>query len=368
MMPRRETRWLTVRGGPLWVLALLTVMLAVGTAGSAPAAARPAGARPAGAAASRSAPAPDRAARAAASPTCGTSSGGGPDGSTLIPSCQYCPGVDPGGSNGDLMDIYIPAGATTTSHYPTLVYVHGGGWEMGNAGPGGKLGGYALAVATALLTDHVVAAVDYRLADPNGNNPPKFQFPDQIIDVKCAIRFLRQFADAFNVDTAHVVAMGESAGGHLVSLAGTAPPSAGFECQSGDTTDWCGQSSALQAVVDMWGVSDFTDATWGVHASQVIQQVFGHAPGEDNPILERASPVSYIAKGDPPFLIIQGDEDPLNTPPQGGPELAQRLALASVPVTLDLVHHAAHGAFEPGEQPGIPQITQDVVNFVEAHS
>jgi len=32
------------------------------------------------------------------------------------------------------------------------------------------------------------------------------------------------------------------------------------------------------------------------------------------------------------------------------------------------VHHAAHGAFEPGEQPGIPQITQDVVNFVEAHS
>lgn len=334
----------------MWAIVLVAGMLTTGSAGGVMASAR--------------------AARAVLAQPC-TVSGTGPGGSTLISSCAYCPGVDPNGTNGDLMDIYTPAGAVANDHFPTLVWVHGGGWEMGNAGPGQKLSGYSLAVAAALLTTegYVVAAVDYRLTDPHdNNNPPAFQFPDQIIDVKCAIRYLRAHADTYDVDSSHIIAMGSSAGGHLVSLAGTAPPSAGFECQNGDTTDWCGQSSAVQAVVDMWGVSDFTDSTWGVHASYVIQQVFGHAPGVDNPILERASPVTYIASGDPPFLIIQGDEDPLNTPPQGGPEFAQRLALDGVPVTLDLVHHAAHGAFEPGEQPGITQITQDIVNFVEANS
>jgi acetyl esterase/lipase len=74
--------------------------------------------------------------------------------------------------------------------------------------------------------------------------------------------------------------------------------------------------------------------------------------------------VTYIAGGDPPFLIIQGDEDPLNTPTQA-PEMAQRLTLAGVSNTLYMVHYAAHGVLEPGEQPGITQLVQTVVSFAE---
>lgn len=292
----------------------------------------------------------------------------GPGGSTVSQPIAYCPGVDPGGGMGDLMTLYTPAGAQPGQRFPALIFVHGGGWETGNASSGGPLlgiDGYALEVATALLGTggFEVADIDYRLANP-AMNPPANQFPAQIIDIKCAIRYLRANSPGDHVDGSHILAMGSSAGGHLVSLAGTAPPSAGFECQGGDTTDWCSQSSAVQAVVDEWGVSDFTDSTWTVHASQVIDQVFGHSPGVDNPLLERASPVTYIASGDPPFLIIQGDDDPLNTPTQAT-ELTQRLSQAGIPSTLYLVHHAAHGALEPGEQPGITQLIQTIVSFVE---
>jgi acetyl esterase/lipase len=79
------------------------------------------------------------------------------------------------------------------------------------------------------------------------------------------------------------------------------------------------------------------------------------------------SPVTYITTGDPPFLIVQGDEDPLNTPTQA-PELAQRLTLAHVSSTLYMVHYAAHGVLEPGEQPGITQLVQTVVTFLESEA
>ncbi|HLX50426.1 MAG TPA: alpha/beta hydrolase [Streptosporangiaceae bacterium] len=347
-MLRTPGRRRMVRDGRIWAMALVATLLTIGSAGSAPAAVQ---------------------ARQAAGQL--AIAGSGPGGSNPNPGIPYCPGVGTGEAS-DVMDIFTPAGAVAGDAFPALLWVHGGGWETGNSmdGSGDTLGtdGYSIEVATGLLNTgkFVVASIDYRLAMPQ-INPPGNQFPDQIVDVNCAIRYLRAHASTYFIDTNHIFAMGGSAGGHLVSLAGLAPASAGFECQNGDTTDWCSQSSALQAVVDEWGVSDFTDPAWGQHASQVIQQVFGHAPGVDNPIMERASPVTYIATGDPPFLIVQGDEDPLNPQSQAA-ELGQRLSMANDPPQLYLVHHAVHGVLEPGEQPGIGQLVQAIVSFLEAEA
>jgi acetyl esterase/lipase len=344
-MLRTPASWRGIRDGRIWAMVLVASLLTIGSAGSAPAAVQGLG----------------QPARA----------GSGPGGSNPNPGIAYCPHVGTGEAS-DLMDIFTPAGATAGDAFPTLLWVHGGGWEMGNSqnGSGDTLGtdGYSIEVATDLLsTDKfVVASIDYRLATPS-TNPPGNQFPDQIIAVKCAIRYLRAHASTYFIDPNHIFAAGGSAGGHLVSLAGLAPASAGFECQSGDTMDWCSQSSGLQAVVDEWGVSDFTDPAWGEHGSQVIQQVFGHAPGVDNPILERASPVTYISSGDPPFLIVQGDEDPLN-PQSQAVELDQRLTLANDQVSLYLEHHAVHGVLEPGEQPGIGQLVQAIVSFLQTQA
>jgi acetyl esterase/lipase len=95
----------------------------------------------------------------------------------------------------------------------------------------------------------VVAAIDHRL-------PPGAPWPAQIEDAKCAVRFLRAHAGELDVDPNRIGVWGSSGGGHLASMLGLTGPEAGFE--RGQYLD---QSSAVQAVVDMFGGTDVNDLT-----------------------------------------------------------------------------------------------------------
>ena len=125
---------------------------------------------------------------------------------------------------------------------PTAVYVHGGSWISGNYDTGGFI---IDSIGRQLEANgFVVVSLDYRLG-------PAERWPDQIVDVKCAIRYLRANAHQLNIDPREIGAWGQSAGGHLVALLGTAGPSAGW-----DIGAYPDESSAVQAVVDMAGPSD----------------------------------------------------------------------------------------------------------------
>ena len=118
--------------------------------------------------------------------------------------------------NGERARITEP----TTLHgpAPAAVYVHGGSWVSGNYDTGGFL---INTIGPNLAAQGlVVVSVDYRLG-------PKAHWPDQIVDVKCAIRYLRANATQLNIDPNEIGAWGQSAGGHLVALLGTAGPTAG---------------------------------------------------------------------------------------------------------------------------------------------
>src|SRR5207247_10274039 len=56
-------------------------------------------------------------------------------------------------------------------------------------------------------------SMNYRLA-------PQFKYPAAVEDVESAIRFVRQHAKRYKVDPNRIALIGESAGGHLVSMAG----------------------------------------------------------------------------------------------------------------------------------------------------
>lgn len=146
------------------------------------------------------------------------------------------------------MDVYTP-GKQTNRLAPVALYVHGGGFMLGNRkdhGLGATLANSAGALFSPLqhrlnANGYLVASIDYRLA-------PAAPWPAQIVDAKCAVRFLKAHAADLRIDPNRIAVWGSSAGGTLVSLLGTTTPTAGF-----DVGQYLDQSSSVRAVVDMFG-------------------------------------------------------------------------------------------------------------------
>lgn len=256
--------------------------------------------------------------------------------------------------NGETAQITEPA--TLDGRAPTAVYVHGGAWVSGNY----DTGGFIISAVGPALASHgfVVMRIDYRLGLAN-------PWPDQIEDVKCAIRYLRAHAKALNVNPDEIGAWGHSAGGQLVNLLATAGPKAGW-----DVGDFSNESSRIEAVVDLAGPSDLATLS-DRRAGNLVNSSFLSLLGpvqhyELTRELQEASPVTYIRAGDPPFLIFHSPNDPFVNVQQSE-ELAWDLAQAGVPVQLVLVHGGSHTFDEPGESPDAAQITAMIVDFFVAH-
>jgi acetyl esterase/lipase len=245
------------------------------------------------------------------------------------------------------LDIYFPASG---GPWPVVIYVHGGSWRELDKAEG---------VGWSYLNDYgfVVVSVNYRLASYD------VKFPAMIEDVKCAVRFLRAHASEYNLDPDHIGAIGASAGGHLVALLGTSDTSAGW-----DVGEYLDQSSRVQAVITMAGLSDFTrDMYDGI--SMAIYFAFGQLPGKNTPANVAASPVTYITPDDPPFLIFHGSEDGV-VPLDQAQVLNERLTAAGVPSTLVVVQNGQHGLEAmPGRttDPSPQQVSDMILQFLETN-
>ncbi len=244
------------------------------------------------------------------------------------------------------MDVYYPA-KSDGRPAPVAVYVHGGGWTSGDKGGGAG----ALDIKELVARGYFVGSLNYRLA-------PKYAFPAMIEDVKCAIRSLRAHADQWFIDPERIGAWGGSAGGHLVSMLGATDSSAGF-----DKGEYLDQSSRVQAVVDLFGPADLTAFD---RRSEAAQQFGGVFRGEYAGVT--ASPVTYISKDDPPFLILQGELD--RTVPASQSQLFyDRLVAGGVSAKLVMVKNAGHG-FAPSGGPISPsraELTRMIADFFDEH-
>ena len=187
---------------------------------------------------------------------------------------------------------------------------------------------------------YVVASIEYRTSN-------EANFPAQLIDVKSAVRFLRAHAKEFCVDPGRIYAMGESAGGTMASLLGVTGDQKEFD--QGDHLD---QSSAVQGVVDYYGVVDLSDASAEKDRKLAAANQSNDVPyfafeeflgvGYGKAEADKASAIQYVSEETPPFMILHGTEDAV-VPMAQSEKLYNTLQKAGIPCEIAVVEGAAHG-------------------------
>lgn len=221
------------------------------------------------------------------------------------------------------LDIYLPDEGD--GPFPLIIYVHGGGWIMGS-----KRECALSCIIDALKYGYAIVSVDYRLA-------PGVRFPEFLFDVKTAVRWARANAAEYHFDPDHFGMIGDSAGGHLTLMVGF---TAGHPEYEGEQYGWEGVSSAVQAIVDMYGPS-ILDADWADFLKETglpplfLELMPAENKEDKNPMLTTAftpdinmrhliSPIQYVHKEIPPTLIQHGEKDAV-VPVQNSTILAERI-------------------------------------------
>lgn len=218
------------------------------------------------------------------------------------------------------LDLYLPDHAAGKP-LPVLLWVHGGGWTNGDKANN-------VSPLPLLAKGYAVVSANYRFSQ-------QAIFPAQIHDCKAAVRWVRAHAADYNLDPDHIAAWGASSGGHLVALLGL---TAGNEDLEGSVGPNVKSSSAVQCVVDECGPTDFlTCGPWDTRTALLGGDA--HAVPDQ---ARRASPINYVSKDAPPFIILHGDSDP-RVPIQQSQSLHDALQHAGVESTFLILPNTKHG-------------------------
>ena len=113
-----------------------------------------------------------------------------------------------GGDPKQRLDLLVPPGAKRA---PLLLFVHGGGWSIGD-----KRTGAGVKAAHFTNAGWAFASANYRLV-------PQATVEQQAADIAAVIAWARANAAAHGLDPDRIVLMGHSSGAHLAALVGTDP-------------------------------------------------------------------------------------------------------------------------------------------------
>jgi acetyl esterase/lipase len=291
------------------------------------------------------------------------------------------------------MNIFKPKDVTKAT--PVLIYIHGGGWGMGdyqcddapkdvnsvaqsqnstiqNSGSIGEQVAVdsAYQVFKKVLNNGITfVSIDYRLSS-------EAAFPAQIFDVKGSIRYLRAHAKEYGIDPDKIAVAGNSAGGHLALELATTYDIKELEGEVGGNLDF---SSTVMAVVDYYGPTDLL--TMAPEMDTALQSPAEAAETHDSPqsaeskllgfseegqgiavlreirdknqmdspywekveLAMMASPINYITSDDPPMFIVHGGSDVV-VPIQQSLRLRDALNHAGVENIFMSYSRAPHGS------------------------
>jgi acetyl esterase len=212
---------------------------------------------------------------------------------------------------------------------PALLYLHGGGWVIGDLDSHD-----GICRRLANLAACRVIAVDYRLA-------PEHRFPAAVDDAVAALAWVAGNAAALGVDPARIAVGGDSAGGNLAAVLAImgrdgAAPAPVFQL-------------LLYPAVDLTMASDsYARVTEGLPLTAASMRYFidHYVPDAGQRLNWRASPLrAERLAGTPPALVLTVGHDPLA---DEGRAYADRLDTEGVRVTALHMADQIHGMLTMG--------------------
>jgi acetyl esterase len=219
---------------------------------------------------------------------------------------------------------YRAAGTARSERLPALIYLHGGGWTIGDPDTHD-----VVCRTLANGARCAVFSVDYRLA-------PEHKFPAAVDDALAAMRWIASEAARLDIDAARVAIGGDSAGGNLATVAALALRDAGgpplvFQLLIYPATDFHCRFPSHRENAEGYLLT----------AKSIAYFAANYLNGAHEYDDWRASPLyaSSLA-GLPPALVLTAGCDPLR---DEGKAYADRLRDAGVPVEYLNFEGQIHG-------------------------
>ncbi len=288
-------------------------------------------------------------------------------------------GQNPETGDDLLADLWQPAVGTPRTGLG-LIYVHGGGWRIGDKDEWTRPFFRRLAGQ-----GHVALDIAYTLW-------PRAGIPEMVSEVKQAVLWMKGRGADYGVDPERVVLMGGSAGGHLALMAAytAAHPDLPPPVDGADTsvrgviafyppTDLAALYSDLNGVRQASGWVEETaeaaldrifqlhagDIDFELHTRDLLPAILGGAPDEVPDAYRLLSPSGHVGPDCPPTLLLQGSDDIFQLAP-GVRRLHHDLCSAGVPCVLVEFPHTEH-AFDlvlPRLSPATQAATYDIERFL----
>ena len=165
---------------------------------------------------------------------------------------------------------------------------------------------------------------------------------------------------------------GQSAGGNIAAMVGVTGNIGDYDDASLGNA---GVSSAVQAVIDQYGPTDFLqmDAQAKAQGCAASDQAHNDASSFESAYIgaaiqtlpdqvKKSNPMTYISKDTPPFLIQKGDQD-CTVPIESTKMLADALSAAKLDVTYTSLAGAGHG----GDQFDSDETVKLVIGFLDKY-
>lgn len=262
----------------------------------------------------------------------------------LDPVAQTRELIVPGNDEPIALRLYRAAGSQPDTLLPCLLYLHGGGWMLGDLDSH-----EAICRRLANASGGAVVAVHYRRA-------PEHPFPAAIDDCAAALIYLTEDAAALRIDRSRIAVGGDSAGGNIAAVLA-------LMGRDGDLPRAVFQM-LLYPVVDLSMTSPgYERVTGGVPLTAATMRYFIDHYTPD-PSVRSDWKASPLLAGDfadlPPALIVTCSHDPLC---EEGRAYARRLDEAGVPVTEMNFNDQLHGFLAMG---GAIEVVTPVLDFAAA--